>query len=308
MNKIVSDIIKKVSNKEIGIKNNYKLFRVLQKIINIPSLKNNNYEDVIFDLEDRKIKARIFYPKCSVKGLIIYIHGGGWVIGSIESYTNTCAEICEITKRPVICIDYRLAPEYPFPNGFNDCYDIIRIIMNEIEDIGVKKENVCLMGDSAGGNLVAAISIKSRKTKDFKIRKQILLYPALQGDYSDKTKYKSVITNGKDYLLTQKQLQEYMSLYVGGENNMNNPLISPLKVRFPFLQPETLIITADNDPLKDEGKEYAKKLRLHFNYVEYYNVKDSMHGFLTNRFNKKNKEIAYEKIINFLGDIDESKK
>ncbi len=304
MKKIVNHAIKNISNQDINIKKNYKIFRLLQKVVNPSIFNRDDYEDLYLTIGERQIRIRAFNPFKDTKKrkVIIFIHGGGWVIGSIESYTKTCVEIAQMTNRIVISIDYRLAPENPYPAGFDDCYDVVNLIMNNLDNIGLKQKDVCLMGDSAGGNLVAAISLKSRKTKDFKIREQILLYPALQNDYSDKTKYKSVIENGKDYLLTQKQLQDYMSLYVKNTNDLNSPYVSPLNVRFPFNQPRTLIITANNDPLRDEGKSYARKLKLYLNDVTYYNFDGAMHGFI-NQFLAKNYKIeAYNKIIEFLGD------
>lgn len=307
MSKILQRIVKRVSNMDISVKKNYKLFRIMQKVISPNFLNKHDYEDVFVSLNDRKIKCRLFEPinKTNNSKVIIFIHGGGWVTGCLESYTKTCIELSKKTNRLVITIDYRLAPEYPYPLGFNDCYDVINLIMNNLEELGLKNKDVCLMGDSAGGNLVAAISLKSRSTKDFKIKDQILLYPALQSDYSDGTKYKSVIENGKDYLLTQKQLQEYIELYTGNSNDLSSPYISPLNAKFPFFQPRTLIITADKDPLRDEGKSYAKKLKLYLNKVSYYNIEGAMHGFLSRNLEKNHKEEAYKEIIKFLGDGNE---
>ena len=305
MKRIMSKVIKTVSNKDISIKKNYKLFRVLQKIINSKIVNKQEYEDIIFYLGDRNIKARVFNYEHSIHKAIIFIHGGGWVIGSVESYTNTCMELSKKTKRTVIAIDYRLAPEFPYPNGFNDCYDVIKLIMDNLDTLGWKEEDICLMGDSAGGNLVAAISLKARCNKDFRIYKQKLLYPALQSDYSTHTKFKSVIENGKDYILTQKQLQEYMTLYISDPKDLDSPYVSPLKARTLFFQPDTLIITSDLDPLRDEGKYYAKRLKRYFNYVEYYNFEEAMHGFLSQPIQKKHTMKAYNKIINFLGDVND---
>ena len=195
-----------------------------------------------------------------------------------------------------------MAPEYPYPFGFNDCYEAINLIMENLESLNLKEEDVCLMGDSAGGNLVAAVSLKARDTRDFCVKKQILLYPALQTDYSNKTKYKSVIENGKDYLLTQRQLQEYISLYITDPKQKNDPYVAPLKAKHLFFQPRTLIITSNNDPLRDEGKRYASRLKLYFNAVKYYNIEGAIHGFLSQPIGKKNKIEAYNKIIEFLGD------
>lgn len=304
MKKIATEVIKEISRADVSIKKNYKLFRVLQKVINPSFINKKDYEDIVFELHDRSVKARVFKKVHGVENpkLIIFIHGGGWVTGSVDSYTNTCNELSNKTKRIVIAIDYRLAPEYPYPFGFNDCYEAINLIMENLESLNLKEEDVCLMGDSAGGNLVAAVSLKARDTRNFCVKKQILLYPALQTDYSNKTKYKSVIENGKDYLLTQRQLQEYISLYITDPKQKNDPYVAPLKAKHLFFQPRTLIITSNNDPLRDEGKRYASRLKLYFNAVKYYNIEGAIHGFLSQPIGKKNKIEAYNKIIEFLGD------
>lgn len=304
MKKIATEVIKEISRADVSIKKNYKLFRVLQKVINPSFINKKDYEDIVFELHDRSVKARVFKKVHGVENpkLIIFIHGGGWVTGSVDSYTNTCNELSNKTKRIVIAIDYRLAPEYPYPFGFNDCYEAINLIMKNLKALNLKEEDVCLMGDSAGGNLVAAVSLKARDTRDFCVKNQILLYPALQTDYSNKTKYKSVIENGKDYLLTQRQLQEYISLYITDPKQKNDPYVAPLKAKHLFFQPRTLIITSNNDPLRDEGKRYASRLKLYFNMVKYYNIEGAIHGFLSQPIGKKNKIEAYNKIIEFLGD------
>lgn len=304
MKDITTGILKEMSKVNVNIKKNYKLFRILQKVINPSFINRKDYEDIVFEFHDRSVKARIFKKVSNIDNpkLIIFIHGGGWVTGSVDSYTNTCIELSNRTKRIVIAIDYRLAPEYPYPCGFNDCYESIKLIMKNLKTLNLTEKDVCLMGDSAGGNLVAAISLKARDTKDFNIKNQILLYPALQTDYSNDTKYKSVIENGKDYLLTQKQLQEYIALYIADPRLKNDPYVAPLKAKHLFFQPRSLIITANNDPLRDEGKRYANRLKLYFNSVKYYNIEDAIHGFLSQPIGKKNRIDAYNKIIDFLGD------
>lgn len=307
MNKVFNNVLKRISNYDIDIKNNYKVFRFLQKLIRPSFFYKEDYDDMNVIIDDRKIRIRVFNPFANKNKnkVIIFVHGGGWVLGSVESYTKTCIELAKITKRIVIAIDYRLAPEHPYPQGFNDCYDVVNLIMNNLLELGLKNKDICLMGDSAGGNLVAAISLKARKTRDFKINKQILVYPALQTDYSDTTKYKSVIDKGRGYLLTQKQLQDYMALYVSNTDNLKNPYVCPMNAKFPFFQPKTLLVTAEFDPLNDEGRSYAKKLRLFFNDVKYYNIEGAMHGFLNNVIGKKHKEELYAKIVEFLGDANE---
>ena len=203
MNRLVNKVIKDISNKDFDVKKNYKIMRGLQEVLNPSFLYKKDYEDIEVELFDRNITCRVFKTdkQTKINKVIIYIHGGGWVTGSIDSYTKTCIELSKQTNRVVISIDYRLAPEYPYPAGFNDCYEIVKLFMENLSELGLNKDDVCLMGDSAGGNLVTAISLRATKERIFKIKEQILLYPALQSDYTNSTKYKSVIQKGQDYYL-----------------------------------------------------------------------------------------------------------
>lgn len=307
MNRLVNKVIKNISNKDINVKKNYKMIRGLQEILNPGFLYKKDYEDIVIDLSLRKITCRVFKTNKQAKTnkVIIYIHGGGWATGSIDSYTKTCIELSKQTNRVIISIDYRLAPEFPYPAGFNDCYEIVKLFMENLSELGLNKEDICLMGDSAGGNLVTAISLRAAKERTFKIKEQILLYPSLQSDYTKTTKYKSVIEKGQDYLLTQKQLQDYISLYVQNKEDLKSIYVCPLNKKILFNQPRTLIITCDNDPLRDEGKTFAKRLKLYFNNVEYYNLDGAIHGVFNNPIDKKYKLIIFDKIKQFLGDNNE---
>lgn len=307
MNRLINKVIKDISNKGIDIKKNYKLMRRLQEILNPSFLYKKDYEDVVVDLFNRQIMCRVFKPneEREKNKVIIYIHGGGWATGSIDSYTKACMDLSKQTNRIVISIDYRLAPEHPYPAGFNDCYEIVKLFMQNLNELNINQKDVCIAGDSAGGNLVAAISLKATRERTFKVKEQILLYPALQGDYTDNTKYKSVIEKGKDYLLTQRQLQDYMSLYVPNKEDLKSPYVCPLNKKILFSQPRTLLITCDNDPLRDEGKTFAKKLKLYFNDVEYYNLDGAIHGVFNNPIDNKYKSIIFDRIKQFLGDDNE---
>lgn len=261
---------------------NYKLYRKLQVVANYPYKKG--YIDYNVNLGDRTIRVRYFNKNNEIKTkkTIIFIHGGGWVAGSIESYTNALSNLSEKLEMSIIAIDYRLAPEYKFPAGFNDCLDIVKIIAKEIGH-----KNIILMGDSAGGNLCAAVSQKLRDDFSFRIRKQILLYPSLSADYKENSKYKSVIEKQNKYLITRKHLDSAISHYVENEKELNNPYVSPINSKKLLFAPKTLIITSENDPLKDEGYAYYKKLKKYFVNVKYYHFEGADHGFLTNPLDRK---------------------
>ena len=288
--------------REFDMKKNYKLFRLFQKLANPKFNKRRSYKDVKIDLLTRKVKVRVFTPPKNNNRLIIYLHGGGWVAGSIDSYTNICYNLAYKTESTVMAISYRLAPEHPFPAGFNDCYDVIRLVYSSSEFLNLDPKNIVIMGDSAGGNLTAAVCQRAIDTRDFKVYKQILLYPALQSDYSKNTKYKSVIENGSSYIISRTQLCDFMEHYVKNKEDLDNKYVAPLLSNNLFRMPKTLIITADNDPLRDEGIEYAKKLKKFLVKVKHYNFYGAAHGFLTNILDESYTELAYEKIIEFLGD------
>jgi len=140
--------------------------------------------------------------------VLLFFHGGGWVTGNIDSYNKVCTNMARITNHLVVSVDYRLAPEYPFPAALEDCYEVARILIN---DKGINCKDVTLIGDSAGGNLSAALSLLARDRKDFCINKQILIYPATYNNHSENSPFNSIRENGYDYLLTSKRVNDYMN-------------------------------------------------------------------------------------------------
>lgn len=281
---------------------NYKLFRFTQKLLNPTWYLKDKYLNEELVLQERKISLRIFNPFTDKlpHEILIFIHGGGWVSGSLESYTKICHQLAEKLERIVIAIDYRLAPEHPFPAGFNDCYEAVKKIYQTAQKLGIKSKDIVLMGDSAGGNLTAAVSQKAHDTKEFKVSKQVLLYPALQPDYSKTTKYKSVLENATNQLLTRKHLESFIKMYLPRKDLKENKYVSPLLANKLFGLPKTLLIVGSKDPLHDEGIMYVKKLKRHLVNCKYYVLKDAKHGFLTNILDKKYTSIAISKIIDFL--------
>ena len=187
----MKNIVYKVAE-DFDVKKNYKLFRLFQKIVNPTLNKKKKFQDIKVKLSDRKVPVRIFNPFCDneMHKIIIFIHGGGWVSGGVDTYANICYTLANKTQRIVVSIEYRLAPEHPFPSGFNDCYDVINLIYKNSLSLNIEKNDIAIVGDSAGGNLSAAVCQKALDEKSFRIEKQILLYPALQADYSENTKYK----------------------------------------------------------------------------------------------------------------------
>jgi len=144
----------------------------------------------------------------------------------------------------------------------------------------------------------------AKERKEFTVNKQILIYPSTYNDYTDKSPFKSVMENGTDYLLTSKRIRDYMDLYKSREEDVYSPYFAPLLSNDLSMQPRTLIITAEYDPLRDEGEEYGRKLREAGNYVEIYRIKDALHGFfaLPPRFPQV--KLCYDIINRFIYEVD----
>ena len=297
MKKITKKIIKTISKFDID---DYKKERLFNNIIKNNFLGKYNFIDTRILVKDHTVGIRMFFPNKKTNNVIIYFHGGGFVCGSVSNYTKTCYILSKNTNSIVISVDYRLAPEYPFPNGLEDCYGVTKYFFSE--DSFFNNKNIILMGDSAGGNIASVVSIIASEKKEFKIEKQILLYPLTYHIHDNNSKFESVRKNGNNWILTNKRINSYLNLYVTDKSKLNSKYVTPLNADNLENQPKTLIITAELDPLKDEGEAYGKKLQEFKNTVEIHCIKDVIHGFFTYFPNsKENKKV--NKIINgFIGE------
>ena len=314
--KFIQKVVAKiVSTSKISIKQVYKVHRKMLNLMNPYFRPLYNLWDHKVMAGDREIAVRIFLPQENKKfrisrrksrpseipsKVLVFFHGGGWVTGNIESYTKVCANMANQTGHTVVSVDYRLAPENPFPAGPEDCYQVVKEVFEELDSFHCKSEDVILIGDSAGGNLAAVVSLMARDRDICIPGKQILIYPATYHDHSDSSPFQSVHQNGKDYILTSQQVQDYLDLYVPNEKDRLCPYSAPLLAEDLSNQPNTLIITAEFDPLRDEGEAYGERLKEFDNYVEIYRMKDALHGFFTLPWPSEEVEKSYEYINNFL--------
>lgn len=299
INKVVKAALKAISYNDIDVKKNYLLHRNFVNLTHRHYLKPFfNTWDCAVGSENHSIPVRIYSPE--EEGdypVLLFFHGGGWVTGNIDSYSKVCANMAKMTNHKVVSVDYRLAPEYPFPLGLEDCYQVAKAFITNKE---INNKNVTLIGDSAGGNLAAALSLMARDRKEFLINKQILIYPATYNDHSKTSPYQSVHDNGTDYLLTSKRICDYMDLYKSKNEDIYNQYFAPLLAEDLTCQPDTLIITAEFCPLRDEGEHYGKRLREAGNNVDIFRVKDSLHGFFTLPPRFPQLKLCYEIINSFL--------
>ncbi|NLB32293.1 MAG: alpha/beta hydrolase [Tissierellia bacterium] len=303
INKVVRAALKALSYNEYDIKENLHLHR------NFVNLTHRHILKPLFKTWDYKIGSkeynipiRVYSPEKEAADypVLLFFHGGGWVAGNIDTYNKVCTNMARITKHKVVSVDYRIAHENPFPPGLEDCYTEAKAFITNNE---INNKQVTLIGDSAGGNLAAALSMLARERKEFKVDKQILIYPSTYNDHTDNSPFKSVVENGRDYLLTSKRIRDYMELYKLKDDDIYSPYFAPLLSKDLSEQPKTLIITAEYCPLRDEGEEYGKMLREAGNYTEIYRIKDALHGFFALPIRFPQVKLCYDIINRFLCEV-----
>lgn len=281
INKFMRMALKVLSYPDIDVRKTYQLERSVKSLKTIHPILKNSWEDYIIFSGSRKILVREYSPKTTMcQNTLLFFHGGGWVVENVNTYNKVCHSLADAVGCKVISVEYSLAPEHPFPQGLNDCYMAAREIFLFPERFGIDKEQVVLIGDSAGANLAAAVSLRARDEGEFTIPRQILIYPAVYWDHTPSSPFPSVMENGFDYLLTSKRICEYIDLYKQSDDDLKNPYFAPLMAEDFSNQPDTLIITAEYDPLRDEGEEYGRRLSQAGNHAVVYRMKDALHGYM----------------------------
>lgn len=283
INPVVRAALKALSYPDISIKKHYKLQRRLVDVTNLHLLKPLYTSfDHLIQVGDHQIPARIYTPELpGSEGALLFFHGGGWVTGTLDSYDGVCGDMAAETRCTVAAVDYRLVLEHRFPVAPEDCYAAAREIFLHAGLLGARPEDIVLIGDSAGGNLAAAVSLMARDRGEFRPRRQILIYPALGSDHSESSPYPSVRENGTGYLLTSKRVQDYLALYRASDDDLANPYFAPLNAASLADQPDNLLITAQYCPLRDEGEDYGKKLWEAGGHVEIHRMPDALHGYFS---------------------------
>ena len=218
---------------------------------------------------------------------VMYFHGGGFVVGGLDSHDDVCAEICAMTGYRVVSVDYRLPPEHRHPAAFEDCWAATQWAARHFEG------ELVLVGDSAGGNLAATVAHHARGRLEG-ILGQVLIYPALGGDGSAP----SYAENAEAPLLTLEEVRFYegIRLAEGQAAPVNDPTYAPLQDSDFSGLPPTVIVTADCDPLRDDGAEYAARLRAAGGKVHWINEEGLVHGFLRARTMAERARASFERI------------
>jgi acetyl esterase len=224
------------------------------------------------------IPVRIYRPEGigSSAPLAMFFHGGGWVLCDLDSHDALCRAICNASRCVVVAVDYRLAPEHRFPIGVEDCYAATAGMVTQSSSFGFDGQRLAVVGDSAGGNLAAAVAQMARDRNGPEIALQVLLYPVI--DHSDQTD--SHRTIGDDFFLKSREVMYYWDQYLTQSEEGDHPYASPLRASSHRHLPPALIIVPEYDPLRDEGEAYGRVLIEAGVPTTIHRVPGMFHGFL----------------------------
>jgi len=229
--------------------------------------------------EEHTIPVRVYNPSKGEKlPILVFYHGGGWVICDLDTHDQMAKLLATHINAVVVSVDYRLAPEYNFSSGLQDCYDSLIWCKKNAEKFGADPTKIIVAGDSAGGNLAAATAILSGRKKEVKVSLQLLLFPVTDISSTERDSYRNY---REGYMLTPEEMEWYKNHYISKEEDVTDPLVSPLLNKdFDNIAP-ACIVTGEYDILRDEAEEYARTLHRHGIPVQCTRYNGVIHGFLS---------------------------
>jgi len=206
------------------------------------------------------VPVRIYTPvDAETYGLLVYFHGGAFFLGSLDTHDHVARALAIQTGYKVVSVGYRLAPESAFPAGLHDCYGVLRWAVEQGESLVWDGRNLAVAGDSSGGTLAAAVAAMAHDDGFDRITHQVLFYPSLDLDF-DVDRYASLRENAQGYGLETAGLKPFNAFYFESGADPADPLVSPIKRADLTGLPPALIVTAEHDPLRDEGELYGRRL------------------------------------------------
>lgn len=227
------------------------------------------------------VPVRSYRPKGAgrdeVLPALVYFHGGGWVIGDLDTHDVVCRTLCNGARCAVFSVEYRKAPESPFPAAVEDCFAALNFVFQGAMDLRINAKQLAVGGDSAGGNLATVIALMARDAGGPAISFQLLIYPGCD----QRMRHASIKRNGEGYLLTEKSMHYFRGHYLPRKKDWLDWRASPLLAKSLKGLPPAFVMTAGFDPLVDEGREYAERMQKEGVRVEYKNYADMVHGFIT---------------------------
>ena len=233
----------------------------------------------VIETGEYPVPIRVYRPEAATDAIfpgLVYLHGGGWCTGDLESHDHVCRWLASHAACSVIAVDYRLGPEHKFPAAVDDAYSAAEWICSHANELKLDPKKIAIGGDSAGGNLSAVVALLAREQGGPDLCCQLLIYPATDM----LMRYPSHVICGDDYRLTRTSIAWFVNGYLRDGEDMYDFRASPLMAENHQDLPPALVMTAGFDPLKDEGEAYARKLEAAGNIVKYHCYDGMLHGFI----------------------------
>lgn len=262
---------------DLPVSEGREMYRGMAATLDLQGLPIGKVEDRHIPGPAGEIPVRIYTPVAAGSDalpVLVYFHGGGWVIGDLETHDALCRTFANEAGVKVVAVDYRLAPEHVFPAAVDDCYAAVKWVEANGASIGIDVTRIAVAGDSAGGNLAAVVSQIAKAEKGPEISFQLLIYPVTDTDV-DTASYKA---NAEGYFLERDGMIWFFDQYLG-KGNRDDPRAAPLKAASLAGLPKAYVVTAGYDPLRDEGRAYADALKAAGVDTVHVNYEGMIHGF-----------------------------
>lgn len=280
------------------VKERRRLWTLYTQAIARPHPDDMQVNDTTVPTDERDVPVRVYRPAGpdGPRPGILYMHGGGFMVGDLDSSDAIAWGFAQATGAVAISVDYRLTPEHPYPAAFNDCYGVLTHVATHPDAFGIEAARIAVAGDSAGGNLGAALCLAARDRGGPQIVAQALVYPGTGLDQDSP----SYIENADGPGLTTEGTKTYRDLYLPGNRDTDDPYARPVMARDHANLPPAWVHSAEFDPIRDDGRIYAAKLATAGTWVTYREAKGMIHGFMRARFAGPGAKAEYDAICTFL--------
>ena len=253
-------------------------------------------EDRIVPTPHHDVPVRIYRHAAPTGACVIYMHGGGFMKGDLDSSDPIAWGFCDQTGATVISVDYRLTPEHPYPAAFNDCYGVLQWATSNAATLAIDTTRIALVGDSAGGQLAAALSLAARDRGGPAIAAQAAIYTVIGSDLQSL----SYVENATGYGLTTEYCRSARELLLPDPAHQHDPYARPFVAESFAGLPPAFVHSAELDPVRDDGRIYAARLALAGVRVTYREARGMLHGFMRARFTGPAARAEYDAICAFL--------
>ena len=294
---------REIATREVGDQSEspeqaHRYWTVYTQAMSQPHPSDMEVHDRTIPTGEQDVPVRVYRPAGSEgpRPCIIYMHGGGFMVGDLDSSDSIAWGFAQQTGAVVVSVDYRLTPEHPYPAAFNDCYGVLSWFAKNPGEVAIDADRIAVAGDSAGGNLAAALCLAARDRGGPKIVAQAMIYP---GTGLDQT-YPSYIEHAESPGLTTAGARKYRALYLAGNLDSTDPYARPVMAEDHSNLPLAWVHSAEIDPIRDDGRVYASKLALAGNWVCYREARKMIHGFMRARFAGPGAKAEYDAICAFL--------